>query len=98
MKVQAGRGSAQYMLRLPDGLRDQIKTDAESNGRSMNTEIIARLSGTQANLRDQFAMHVAAGMAAFSGTSGVSYGPGQIAGRSYEIADALLAARKGGDA
>ena len=44
-------------------------------------------------LRDWFAGQVAAGMAAYSGTAGVSYGPGEIAGRSYEVADALLKAR-----
>lgn len=47
-------------------------------------------------LRDFFAAHVAGGMAAFSGTAGVSYGPGEIAGRSYEVADAMLKAREGG--
>lgn len=44
-------------------------------------------------LRDFFAAHIASGMAAFSGTSGVSYGPVEIAGRAYQIADAMLAAR-----
>ncbi len=44
-------------------------------------------------LRDFFAAHIASGMAAFSGTAGVSYGPGDIAGRSFQIADAMLAAR-----
>ena len=44
-------------------------------------------------IRDFFAAHVASGMAAFSGTAGVSYGPGDIAGRSYEVADAMLKAR-----
>lgn len=33
----------QYMLRLPDGMRDQIKAAAAANGRSMNAEIIHRL-------------------------------------------------------
>jgi hypothetical protein len=28
------------------------------------------------------------------GTAGISYGPGEIAGRSYQVADALLAARE----
>lgn len=32
-----------FMLRLPDGMRDQIKVAAEANNRSMNTEIIATL-------------------------------------------------------
>lgn len=45
------------------------------------------------SLRDWFAGQVACGMAAFSGTAGISYGPGDIAGRSYVIADALLEAR-----
>lgn len=44
-------------------------------------------------LRDYAAIHIAAGMAAFSGTSGLSYGPGEIAGRAYQVADAMLAAR-----
>ena len=35
----------------------------------------------------------AEGMAAFSGTAGVSYGPHDIAGRAYEVADAMIAAR-----
>lgn len=48
-------------------------------------------------LRDYFAAHVAAGMAAFSGTSGVSYGPHDIAGRAYQVADAMLLHRDVGE-
>lgn len=48
-------------------------------------------------LRDWLAGQIASGMAAYSGTTGPAYGPGDIAERSYEIADAMLAARKGGD-
>lgn len=33
----------QFMLRLPDGMRDRIKAAAESNNRSMNAEIVATL-------------------------------------------------------
>lgn len=44
-------------------------------------------------LRDWFAGQIAAGMAAFSGTAGICYGPSEIAGRSYQVADAMLAAR-----
>jgi len=33
-----------YVLRLPDGLRDELKATAKANGRSMNAEIIARLT------------------------------------------------------
>lgn len=37
------RGSEQFVLRMPDGMRDQIKRAADHNGRSMNSEIVARL-------------------------------------------------------
>lgn len=33
----------QFMLRLPDGMRDRIKAAAEANNRSMNAEIVAAL-------------------------------------------------------
>jgi len=46
------------------------------------------------SLRDYFAGQIAMGMAAFSGTSGISYGPGEIAGRAYEVADAMIAHRE----
>ena len=48
------------------------------------------------SLRDYFAGQIATGMAAYSGTSGLSYGPYEIADRSYEIADAMLKARTRG--
>ncbi|MHA3905138.1 Arc family DNA-binding protein [Castellaniella sp. WN] len=32
-----------FVVRFPDGMRDQIKADAEKNDRSMNAEIIERL-------------------------------------------------------
>lgn len=32
-----------FVLRLPDGMRDRIKTAAEANNRSMNAEIVAAL-------------------------------------------------------
>jgi hypothetical protein len=41
----AGRGSDQFMLRLPDGMRDMIAEMAEWNGRSMNAEIVTALAG-----------------------------------------------------
>lgn len=39
-----GRGSDQFPLRFPDGMRDELKKRAASNGRSLNAEIISRLS------------------------------------------------------
>ncbi|WP_075289895.1 Arc family DNA-binding protein [Pararhizobium arenae] len=35
-----------YVVRFPDGMRDQIKAEAEKSGRSMNGEIIHRLAAT----------------------------------------------------
>lgn len=32
-----------FMVRMPPGLRDQIKELAKENGRSMNSEIVQRL-------------------------------------------------------
>jgi hypothetical protein len=43
VEKRAGRGSDQYMIRFPDGLRDAIAKRAAENGRSMNTEIIAAI-------------------------------------------------------
>lgn len=43
MAAKAGRHDDQYMVRFPEGLRDKIKDAATANGRSMNSEIIARL-------------------------------------------------------
>ena len=35
-----------YVVRLPDGMRDKLKAEAEKNKRSMNAEIVARLEAT----------------------------------------------------
>lgn len=37
------RTADQFVVRLPDGMRDQIAEAAKSNNRSMNAEIVARL-------------------------------------------------------
>jgi hypothetical protein len=46
------------------------------------------------SLRDWLAGQIASGMAAYSGTNGIGYSPNDIAGRSYQIADAMLICRK----
>jgi hypothetical protein len=43
--ARPGRGSDQFMVRLPDGMRDTIAKMAERNGRSMNAEIVSALAG-----------------------------------------------------
>ncbi|OWJ74341.1 hypothetical protein CDV52_18080 [Haematobacter missouriensis] len=37
------RNADKYMLRLPDGWRDLLKTEAKKSHRSMNAEIIAAI-------------------------------------------------------
>lgn len=40
---KTGRGSDQFPLRLPEGMRERLKEEAGNSGRSMNGEIIHRL-------------------------------------------------------
>ncbi|MGV6875949.1 Arc family DNA-binding protein [Pseudochelatococcus sp. B33] len=42
--LRPGRGADQFPLRFPDGMREQLKAEAAKNGRSLNAEIIDRLS------------------------------------------------------
>lgn len=35
-----------FIVRLPDGMREQIKAEAEKNNRSMNAEVVHRLELT----------------------------------------------------
>ncbi|MFS8124200.1 Arc family DNA-binding protein [Rhizobium sp. BR 250] len=44
MSKTTGRGSDQFNLRLPDGMRYQLKEEASQAGRSLNAEIVYRLS------------------------------------------------------
>lgn len=54
MKQSTGRGSDQFNLRFPEGMRDRIAQEADKAGRSMNAEIVARLSFTlDSNLGDR---------------------------------------------
>ncbi|MGE0524375.1 MAG: Arc family DNA-binding protein [Variibacter sp.] len=40
-EAAAGRGSDQFVVRFPAGMRDRVAAMAANNGRSMNAEIIA---------------------------------------------------------
>ncbi|MGM4980621.1 Arc family DNA-binding protein [Rhizobium sp. 11_C7_N12_5] len=44
--LKPGRGSDQFPLRLPEGMRDRIKDEAAKSGRSMNAEIVHRLANS----------------------------------------------------
>lgn len=41
--MTTGRDSDKFMLRLPDGMRERVRSAAQRNGRSMNAEIVATL-------------------------------------------------------
>lgn len=41
---KVGRGSDQFVVRLPPGMRDEIAREADKKGRSMNAEIVDRLT------------------------------------------------------
>ena len=45
--ISTGRCASQFPLRFPDGLREEIKAAAKANGRSMNAELVARLTVNQ---------------------------------------------------
>lgn len=45
-----GRGSDQFIIRFPEGMRDRIAMMATVNSRSMNAEIIDRLEKSMAEI------------------------------------------------
>lgn len=93
----------QVALRLPDGMRDRIKAEAEANNRSMNAEIVARLEASASiGLRDFLAAHAlatlignkscqkAAALDAYEMDNTIY---DQVAWHAYRYADAMLAMR-----
>ncbi|RJF69609.1 Arc family DNA-binding protein [Rhodopseudomonas palustris] len=42
--TKAGRGSDQFVLRMPPGMRDMLAKLADQNGRSMNSQIVMALA------------------------------------------------------
>jgi hypothetical protein len=44
--ISGRRNQDQYMLRLPDGMRERLHHAAKSNARSLNSEIVARLDAS----------------------------------------------------
>lgn len=87
----------QINIRLPADLLARTEADAEANRRSLTAEIVARLSGTQANLRDQIAMAaLVALLTSPRDPVGEPTAP-NFAYLAYAQADAMLAERaKGG--
>ncbi|ALJ98268.1 transcriptional repressor [Brucella phage BiPBO1] len=82
-----------FIVRLPDGLRDNIAADAKTKGRSMNAEIVAT-SAPEKTLRDEFAM---AALSGFVVRQSATFSDADVAAKfAYRYADAMIAAR-GGD-
>lgn len=82
---------------MPDGMREEIAASAMANGRTMNAEIILRLSGDGETMRDRFAGHALAGVMRDSAIWDSSKAERfDVAVRMYAWADAMLAARKAG--
>ncbi len=48
----------QFMVRLPNGMRDNLKTEAEKNKRSMNAEIVHRLEWSLAFNEEEFGRYI----------------------------------------
>lgn len=82
----------QFPLRLPPGMRAEIKSTAKANGRSMNAEFIHRLTVSAGiDLRDYFAAHALSGYCAVE--EGWDQPADEVARAAYTIADAMLAER-----
>lgn len=89
----------QFQVRLPHGMRDEIRAAAKDAGRSMNAEIIARLSGLDTvGLRDRFAGQALGGILACNSRimEEADAGPRRecLARSAFALADAMLAARE----
>lgn len=82
-----------FQLRMPDGLRDQVRADAAANSRSMNAEIVARLEAGGETLRDRFAMAALDRMISLCEHPNGGWDPVAVAAGCYAMADAMMAER-----
>jgi hypothetical protein len=49
-KTYPSDAQERFMVRMPDGMRDEIARAAKANGRSMNAEVVARLAGAESSM------------------------------------------------
>lgn len=90
-----------FIVRLPDGMRDEISAAAKLNRRSMNAEIVHRLISFigDDDLRSRYAGQALQGLLASPldpPAATVEEHAAHYAKVSYIYADAMLVARKGG--
>ena len=87
---------------MPDGMREEIAASAMANGRSMNAEIISRLSADGETIRDKFAAHALPQLIAITervtAARSIPFEEAlkEQARQAYAVADSMLAARKAG--
>lgn len=83
-----------FQVRLPAGLRNDVRAAAVANGRSMNAEIVARIEAAAdgESLRDRFAGRALVGL--LSGKYSSCLGWDEYADDAYALADAMLKARE----
>lgn len=91
---------AQFKLRLPHDLLNQVKADALANNRSVNAEIVKRLGEHDTPLRDWLAGQVIVGIGTWIPDHRVEnlLSDAALSGRAkfaYAQADAMLKAREG---
>lgn len=87
----------QFQLRLPIGLRDELKLAAAQNERSMNSEIIARLQGSSNSASnsltklEHFAGLALQGLLGSNGNDGTYMRANELVREAVWYADALIA-------
>lgn len=100
-KIQIG-SITPFGLRMPPELKLETEHPAISNKRSLNSEIISRLTVDSLSLRDAFAIATLTGLGTWmpNGYGNLNTTDSQKARAefAYAQADAMLAARKTGDA
>lgn len=89
------REDPQLKLRLPENLKTRIAEIARAKGRSVNAEIVARLSDNDGRtLRDWFAGQALTGLMSDAGLRPASTSEFEhMARRLFQVADAMLAER-----
>lgn len=88
----------QYIVRFPDGMRDELKAAAKANGRSLNAEIIHLVERGQASTNNQITprdLFAATALKALI-SSGAITTPENGVAWSFLIADEMMKKRNKG--
>lgn len=96
------RDDLHFRLRIPADLKASIEASAKANNRSMTAEIVNRLQNPVLDLRDFIAAQAMAAIITkspltVSGCGVVTDQESRTAYGAYGYADAMIAAREGGE-